>query len=106
MIEDIWIYVDDIRPIPKNWLGARTYDEAIEVINKYWDRVIAISLDHDLSDFRSDGREMTGYDVLMWIVEEIENGRAFNFCVEVHSQNVVRAPIMKEIIRDRIYAKR
>lgn len=57
------IYLDDVRPIPEGWEGARSYHDAIDMLKTY--DVNEISLDHDL------GTEETGYDVLLWIEEQV-----------------------------------
>ena len=50
---------------------ARTYDEAVKLLstNQYTD----IYLDHDIASFRPDGREMTGYDVVLFLVDRKHN---------------------------------
>jgi len=80
------LYVDDIRNIPDDeWDVARTYDQAIYMLgmNNY----DVVSLDHDLGDFRKDGREMTGYDVLMYLVERKENNLHVPATIYVHTAN-------------------
>lgn len=82
------IWVDDVRPVPDDtWTPARTYVEAINLIRKGdWNTV---SLDHDLGDFSGvDGREMTGYDILLDIVEEWHDGELPGE-VLVHTANPV-----------------
>ena len=40
------LYVDDVRPIPEGWTGARTVLEAIKILSE--GKVEEISLDHDI----------------------------------------------------------
>jgi hypothetical protein len=61
------IWVDDIRPAPEGWAWARSYEEAVDMLDRYGADITEISLDHDLCPAHSngdysDGR--TGYDVL------------------------------------------
>lgn len=71
---DAKLWVDDIRnpPTPVGYDIARTYDEAIMLMTKCDYDVVF--LDHDLGDFTA-GKERTGYDVLMWIVEQKQAGQ-------------------------------
>ena len=55
----MWLLVDDLRNYNAGYT-ARTYDQAIELLNKY-EFSDGIMLDHDL------GEEKTGYDVLKYI---------------------------------------
>lgn len=71
------IWVDDLRNPPANIEQscdvARTYDEAIGMLSKHM--YTDIYLDHDLGDFTGPGgRERTGYDVLLWIVDRKQEG--------------------------------
>lgn len=80
------LFIDDERMPPadqNNWLIARTYDSAIDILQKF--NIDYISFDHDLGDGGS------GMDVAKWLVEyDIDNdiiGDKFDFFV--HSQNPV-----------------
>lgn len=61
------LYVDDERTIPNGWDYARNYNDAIEKLsnNKYDE----VSLDHDIASYNENGREMTGYDIALWLAE-------------------------------------
>jgi hypothetical protein len=64
------LWVDDIRNPPRDLVDcdvARTYHEALALLraNAY----NAIYLDHDLASFDGDGRERTGYDLVLQIVQ-------------------------------------
>jgi len=59
------IYLDDERPIPDGWHGCRWPEEVIRLLKA--GEVTHLSLDHDLGD-DSHG---TGYDVVLWIEEQV-----------------------------------
>lgn len=94
------LWIDDVRPAPDDsWDIARTYNEAIEKLKKF--HYNTISFDHDLGDFREDGREMTGYDILMWVVERLQNdlaGERLPTQYNVHSANPVAQQRMNGVI--------
>lgn len=75
---------------PEGWTVVRTADEAVALLAA--GGVEAISLDHDLEDFRQDPypREVTGMDVVRWM---IANG-VFPRVINVHSHNSDRAKWM------------
>ena len=94
------LWVDDTRPIPSDcgveWCSARTAWEALlklELLEFH-----TISLDHDLASFVNN-KELTGYDVLMWLVERKHNGLYVPPCIKVHSANSVGAMKMRMVIR-------
>ncbi len=59
------IYLDDERETPDGWIRVYWPDEAIELLKS--GEVTAVSLDHDLGD----DERGTGYDVLLWIEEQV-----------------------------------
>lgn len=68
------VWLDDAldepaRRPPEGWLGVKTPMDAIALLKT--GRVVEISLDHDLGIFHEDGSEETGYDVLLWIEEQV-----------------------------------
>ena len=66
------LWVDDERNPPDDTFDvARTYKAAIKRLATHHSD--EIYLDHDLGDFE-DGIERTGYDVLMWIVQQKMDG--------------------------------
>lgn len=85
------LWVDDERPIPddliaQGWTCAPSFHEAVlklELLD--FDEV---SLDHDLASFYGN-REMTGYDVLMWLVDRHMNGGYVPPKIHVHTANPV-----------------
>jgi len=59
------VYLDDERATPAGWIRVYWPEEAIELLRT--GNVIEISLDHDLGN---DDRG-TGYDVVLWIEEQV-----------------------------------
>ena len=84
------LYVDDIRELPEmyeGWDVARNYDEAIRLlaVNEYE----CISLDHDIASWNESGREMTGYDIALWLADRKVHGEYVPPNINVHSANPV-----------------
>lgn len=76
------VYLDDERPTPEGWVGARWPEDVIALIQK--GGVEIVSLDHDLGD---DARG-TGYDVITWLEREThENPQFIAPKVLIHTQN-------------------
>lgn len=90
------IWLDDIRTPPPGWTWAQTYDEAVTLLER--GEAEAISLDHDLGDQNPDGRERTGYDVLLYIVQLKMDGRPVPDDVRIHSANPVGVTRMEGVI--------
>ncbi len=91
------VWLDDRRSPPaSDWVLVRTPGEAIELLRT--GKVIELSLDHDLGLF-ADGRELTGYDVLLWLEERVAT-EAFQppAKISVHSANAAAAPRMERAI--------
>jgi len=75
------IYLDDLRPIPEGYIGCRTADEAITLLNT--GKVIEISFDHDL------GTDSTGYDVACFLEKQVILGTIKLPEWHIHSANPV-----------------
>src|ERR1017187_4711059 len=76
------LYLDDERTAPEGWVQVRWPDEAIELLHT--GAVTHLSLDHDLGD----DERGTGYDVLLWIEEQVAlYGFVPAAIMEVHSAN-------------------
>lgn len=78
------IFLDDKRKTPNGYLRVFTAQQAIDVLSTF--HVTEISLDHDLGDqnFCNCGN---GYDVLLWIEEQVFTK---NYCppiMKIHSDN-------------------
>ena len=93
------LYVDDIRD-PKddsiNWTVVRTFHEAIVALEKedYWE---VVSLDHDLGCYYGN-KEMTGRDILNWLIARKLEGGYTPPIIRVHSANPVGCATMEEDI--------
>jgi hypothetical protein len=61
------LYVDDLRDIPRDFSGARTYEEAILHLKAY--PINILSLDHDLGEDEQGNLLPTGDDLVNWIIE-------------------------------------
>lgn len=79
----IWLDDDPERDPGSDWVVARTADEAVVLLSA--GDVEAISLDHDLGDFRHEPypREVTGMDVVRWMF----SNRIFPKLINIHSFN-------------------
>lgn len=75
------VFLDDERLPPKGWKLARWPEEVIELIKTT--QVQTVSLDHDLGD-DSVG---TGYDVILWIEEQVALRKIEPPEIIVHSAN-------------------
>ena len=75
------VYLDDERETPDGWVRSYWPDEAIALLKT--GRVEQISLDHDLGD---DDRG-TGYDVVIWLEEQVIVHGMTPPIIRVHSAN-------------------
>ena len=93
------LWVDDTRPIPSDcgseWCSARSAWEALLKLELIQFEVV--SLDHDLASFIGN-KELTGYDILMWLVARKLDGLYVPQRVTVHSANPVGVSKMKDTI--------
>lgn len=69
------IYLDDERQTPDGWHRCYWPEEVIEILKT--EQVDVISLDHDLGEFNCE-KPRTGYDVLLWIEQEVATNPAFS----------------------------
>jgi len=96
----VGLWVDDVRPTPdhlqnKGWCRARSFHEAItklELMDYH-----EISLDHDLASFYGN-REMTGYDIVMWLVARKQQGGYVPSIIHVHSANPVGRKNIQDVV--------
>lgn len=79
--EPIRIWLDDERPAAAGWVAVRWPAEAIERLRS--NNVTRISLDHALGD---DARG-TGYDVIVWIEQEMRRSGFRPPQIAIHSAN-------------------
>ena len=89
------IYLDDERTTPDGW--TRTYNPKDTIDYLKTRKVTELSLDHDLGDDIGIG---TGYDVLLWLEEEMYNDRSFPVPqkITVHSANPAASLRMNQAI--------
>ena len=87
------VYLDDERTTPDGWVRVYWPDEAIELLNS--GNVTEISLDHDLGD----DERGTGYDVVLWIEEQVALRGFTPPAMTVHSANVSARTKMENGIR-------
>ncbi|MCR3960677.1 hypothetical protein NUK42_18225 [Aeromonas veronii] len=76
------LYLDDEIKNPVGWIRVFWPDEAIALLKT--EMVTEISLDHDLGD---DDRG-TGYDVILWIENEVMTNHFIPPKIHIHSANV------------------
>ena len=87
------IFLDDERSTPEGWIRCFWPEEVITILQQ--DSVEIISLDHDLGD---DNRG-TGYDVILWIEEQVFTNNYIPPRILVHSANSSAAQKMNNGIR-------
>ena len=87
------VYLDDERIAPDGWVQARWPDEVIELLKT--GKVAELSLDHDLGD----DRRGTGYDVLLWLEEQVICSRFKPPVIRVHTANASARLKMEAAIR-------
>ena len=87
------VFLDDVRVPPDGWVLARWPEEVIEFLKT--GKVTEISLDHDLADplIKSQGycpsqKERTGYDVLLWIEEQVAIANFIPPVIHIHTSNL------------------
>lgn len=78
------LFIDDIRPIPEGWIGARNIGDAAFFMRNQ--TFTAISFDNDM------GEEKEGADLANWLEQKLATGEfskeRFKNCVfTVHSSN-------------------
>ncbi len=72
----IHIFLDDVRRAPHGVIQTNTVEDTIELLRTFHAQgvcVASLSLDHDLGYTNDEGREMTGYDVMLWIEQAVFN---------------------------------
>ena len=75
------VFLDDERIAPDGWVQARWPDDVINLLKS--GNVTHLSLDHDLGD----DQHGTGYDVLLWIEQEVALHRFVPPEVTIHTAN-------------------
>lgn len=89
------IWVDDLRPVPTGYVGTRSVNETIRVIEESIKNGIEIELldlDHDLGDYAIDGGD--AIKILDYLVE-----RDLFYPIRIHTANPVGRANMERMIR-------
>ena len=87
------LYVDDLRDCPEGYMIARTYGEAILILETQ--QVNILSLDHDLGEDEKGNLLPTGYDLVQYMCE---NGLKVNK-IYLHTDNPVGRENMFETLK-------
>lgn len=89
------VYLDDEREAPEGWYRCYWPDQVIRLLKKLC--VTHLSLDHDLGD----DEKGTGYDVLLWLEEQVvTKGFPPPKHITVHSANVSAREKMQKAIEN------
>lgn len=90
------LFVDDLRNAPDDsWDVARNFHQAICMLEaKQYELV---SLDHDIASFYGN-KEMTGRDILNFLIMLKMDGKPVPYAIRVHSANPVGVASMEEDI--------
>ena len=87
------IWLDDLRPVPKGYNGAKSVNEAILLIEKAEENGTEIVLfDHDLGDYYTDGGD--AIKLLDWLAE-----RGTFYPVKIHTANPVGRENMERMLK-------
>ena len=88
------IWLDDLRPVPNGYMGAKSVNEAMALIQQAEakrDVIELLDLDHDLGDYYHDGGD--AIKLLDWLVE-----RETFYPVAIHTANPVGRANMERMI--------
>jgi len=92
MGKTINLYLDDLRDCPKGFIVARTFDQAVDLIERH--TIDVLSLDHDLGSDEDGNLLPTGYDFVKKFCEE---GHFANK-IYIHTDNVIGRENMYETL--------
>lgn len=90
------LYVDDERETPEGWDRAYNVWEALFKLELL--EYVEVSLDHDLASFLGPYKELTGLDIVHWLVQRKQDGKYIPPVVKVHSANSVGHDNMKALV--------
>ena len=88
------IWVDDVRPVPAGYVGTKSVNETIALIEKVeadGANIELLDLDHDLGDYASDGGD--AIKILDYLAE-----RETFYPVQIHTANPVGRANMERVI--------
>lgn len=92
-MKKIKIWIDDIREMPKDFdIHIKTVNEAISFINKNYNKIDLISIDHDAGDYASEGGDYI--KILDWL-----EYKQINIPISIHSGNIIGIRNMIKIIK-------
>ena len=89
------IWVDDIRPVPEGYVGTKSVDETIALIEKIereGGKIALLDLDHDLGDYAQFGGDA------IKILDYLAERRTF-YPIEIHTANPVGRANMDRMIK-------
>ena len=87
------IWIDDIREMPKDFdIHIKTVNEAISFINKNYNKIDLISMDHDAGDYYPQGGDYIR--ILDWL-----EFKGISIPISIHSGNPVGIKNMWKIIQ-------
>ena len=89
------IYVDDLRPVPEGYVGCKSVNETIALIEKIEKEqgvIEVLDLDHDLGDYSCDGG-----DAIKLLDYLVEHERFYP--IKIHTANPVGRSNMERVIR-------
>jgi len=94
------LWVDDLRDVPEDteelrWTCARTAWEALVKLELI--EFDIVSLDHDIASFLG-YKEITGYDIAVWLADRKESGNYVPPDVRIHSANPVGVQNIQSVI--------
>lgn len=87
------VYVDDLRDCPEGFIIARTFEEAVALLEQH--EVDILSLDHDLGEDGEGNLLLTGYDLVKYFCE---HGLRANK-IYLHTDNPVGRENMYETLK-------
>lgn len=94
-MKSIKIWVDDLRPMPEGYVGTKSVNETITVIEEAEQKGITIellNLDHDLGDYAVDGGD--AIKILDYLAE-----RGTFYPIQIHTANPVGRANMERMIQ-------
>lgn len=91
MIERIWL--DDERAPPKGWYWVKSVPQAVGILREQ--KVLYLSLDHDMGVYADGLERLNGYALVKWIRMK---DRWPLMGIDIHSLNAVGAESMRAFI--------
>ena len=91
------LYLDDIRNPHQScykdseWIVCRNDTEFVSAIEQHFSDLEVVSFDNDLANFDSDGNEITGYTLVKWLCDYIQDNNLdiSNLRLNFHTANPV-----------------